>query len=274
VNDRHSPPIRGLAEDERLLLSEGSDELAAVGAKAKRHIVNPVDVRYELAVVDAQVEPRVQGLTAVTTPAGFAALLVYREIVANAYRLLGTEQTLYLLQDLRRRAPELVQLVLRHFTIAEITQLLRALVRERIPPRLLPVILERLTRLVIHPIRRDARTEFVRRGLSQYLVARFASGDMARNLYTLSPELEAAIAGAPDEAFAERFRDAVWSTLRKAGDSPIRAGIVVRKASRRMTYGLLAPELPELGVFRRSELGANAVEPRASILLSENGRGL
>jgi hypothetical protein len=266
VNDRRSAPCRGLDEGDRILLGDVSDFRLAE-RQVKRTVLNPVNAELEFPVVDSAVAHQI-GSPAAAPPAGFAALVVYREIVANAHRLISTEQVLYLLQDLERRAPELVHLVLRHFTVAEVTQVVRALVRERIPPRLLPIILEQLARLVIEEAPRAGPAEFVRAGLSPYLPHRFAR-EMGRTFFELPAEVEAQItAAAADDLSAERVRDAVWSSLRSAGVPPVRAGLLVRKARRDLVYELLAPELEELVVLRDSELGSDVPEPMARVDIS------
>jgi hypothetical protein len=254
VNDRRSAPCRGLDEgDQALLLGQVGSSSSNAGS-VKRRLLNPANAAFELAVVDAAALDELDGSVASAPPAGFAALVAYREIVVNAHRLISTEQTLYLLQDLERRAPELVNLVLRHFTVAEVTQVIRALVRERIPPRLLPVILERFARLVVRPLPAESRPEFVRRGLSGYISQRFG-GEVGRTFFELSPELEGGLASAADDLYAESLRDSVWSTLRSSHIPPVRAAVLVRRAPRDVLYELLAPELPEVVVLRFSELG-------------------
>lgn len=266
VNDRLSATYRGLDAGDGLILGD-SDDLSSAGRPTKRRIRNPANAALKLAVVDSEVVQEPEGSAG---PAAFAALVVYREIIANAYRLISTDQTLFLLQDLERRAPELVRLVLRHFTVAEITQVLRGLARERIPPRLLPVILERFARLIVDPRPPAERAEFVRHGLSSYLVHRFARGGLARTFFELSPEIEAGLSSAaPDEAYAERLRDAVWSTLRKRDVPPVLAAVLVQNAPRQLVFQILAPELPELVVIGRRELGAEFLERPHRIDLAE-----
>ena len=101
--------------------------------------------------------------------------------------------------------------------------------RERIPPRLLPVILERVARLVIHPLPPEARAEFVRRGLSSYVFHRFLGVDAAlgRTQFQLSPAIEEGLAAGRgyDHLYAEHIRDALWSALRGTGIPPMRAAV-------------------------------------------------
>jgi hypothetical protein len=274
VNDRYSAPCRGLDEGDQVLLLDKVGDFPSSQGAGKRRLLNPANAALELVVVDSAAADDLDGSIASAPPAGFAALVLYRELVTNAHRLISTEQTLYLLRDLERRAPELVHLVLRHFTVAEVTQLIRALVRERIPPRLLPVILERLVHLVMRPLPPKARPEFVRRGLSDYLSHRFL-GELGRTFFDLSPELEGGLAAAAsDDLYAERVRDAVWSALRATRIPPVRAALLVRRAPRDVLYELLAPELPEVVVIRASELGPDVPEPTARVALAEPGRGL
>jgi hypothetical protein len=261
VNDRLSPEIAGLNQGECVVSADGTPPELDV----KRTILNPANPASRLSVVDSSLVDQLNEPLAALTPAGFAALVVYRELICSSFRLVGNEQTLFLLQDLEARSPELVHLILRHFTVAEITQLLRALVRERIPPRLLPVILERLARLVIHPLPPEVRAEFVRRGLSSYVFHRFLGVDAAlgRTQFQLSPAIEEGLAAGQgyDHLYAEHIRDALWSALRGTGIPPMRAAVVARKAPRDVVYGALAAELPDIVVLRYSELKPGLYEP-------------
>jgi FHIPEP family len=263
VNDRLSPAFSGLAAGERAVQADVPPEIV------ERAILNPAqtitnDPEFRLSVVDSSRIDELGTAVHALTPAVFAAHVVYRELISNAFRLVGTEQTLYLLQDLEARAPELVHLVLRHFTVAEITQLLRALVREWIPPRLLPVILERLARLVIDPMPPQERAECVRRGLSSYIFHRFLGVGVTfgRTQFDLSPEIEEGLAAgkASDPLYAEHVRDAVWSMLRGTGTPPMRAAVAVRSAPRDVVHRALAPELPDVVVLSGSELNAEDPE--------------
>jgi FHIPEP family len=267
VNDRRSAPCRGLDPGDHVLL-DGQGELAQ--GRPKRTILNPANAALELAVVDSTVAAEFESFAS-APPAGFAALVVYREMIANAHRLVGSEQVLYLLQDLERRSPELVHVVLRHFTVAEVTQVIRALVRERIPPRLLPMILEQLAHQVVDGTPPDARAEFVRTGLSAYLAERFV-GDFGRTFFELPGAVEKRLAAGPtDELYAEHVRDAFWLTLREAAVPPVRAGLIVREAPRAMVYALLEPELAEVVVVRDSELGSELGEPPRRVAFAEAG---
>jgi hypothetical protein len=250
LNDRRSRPIQGLEENERIDLT-GS--LGAAGIKAKRTMVNPLNL-LDYSVADLNdFEPRDRSLP-LSTPAEFAALVVYGELVTNAHRLIGIDETLYLLKEFESRAPELVHLVLRHFAIADIAGLLRLLARERIPLRFLPIILERLAQLVGRELQPRMLVEYVRRGLSAHLTHRFVRGPYARSFFALSPAMEDEISKASSALRSERVRDAVWRTLRQANVPPIRAALLTQKAPRELARDVVAPELPELVVLGQSEL--------------------
>jgi hypothetical protein len=268
INDRRSPPFPGLPADERVVLSGAWDASTELDFQAQREIPNPANAWLKLAIVDVAAAERLNDSVPTAPPAGFVALVVYGELIANAHRLIGTEHTLYLLQDLESRSPELVHLVLRHFSIPEITELLRALARERIPPRVLPVVLEQLARLVLRPIPEGERAEFVRRGLSDYIEHRFGRGDQARTFFELAPELERLIGDVPpDDLLAEGFRDEVWRKLAEHRVPPVRAAVLAPEAVRQRVYRLLEPELPEIAVVLRSDFGGRAPDTVAAFEL-------
>src|SRR5207247_6886057 len=98
VNDRLSPAFSGLAEGERVVQADDAPPALDV----KRTVLNPAQTstEFKLSVVDSRRIDELDQPVAALTPAGFAALLVYRELISKAFRLVGTEQTLFLLQDL------------------------------------------------------------------------------------------------------------------------------------------------------------------------------
>jgi type III secretory pathway component EscV len=262
VNDRLSPELRGLDGQERVVFEDESPPELDV----KRTMLNPANTAIRLNIVDASRADQLTEPISTLTPAGFAAHVVYRELISNAFRLVGTEQTLFLLQDVEARTPELVHLILQRFTVAEITQILRALVRERIPPRLLPVMLERLA-LVSDEVPPEERAECVRRGLSSYVFQRFlgVGATSGRTPVELSPEIEKGLAGptGADPLYAENVRDAIWTTLRGTGIPPMRAAVVVREAPRDAVYRAVGPELPDVVVLSRSEVEPDEAELRS-----------
>jgi flagellar biosynthesis component FlhA len=264
INDRRSWSHRGLAADELLVLGAGRAELTAAGVEAKRTFPNPANPWLELSVVDASAEDRLVDLQ-VAPPAGFAALVVYREVSRNAHRLLGSEQTLHLLHDLGSRAPELVRLVLRNYSLTEITLCLRALVQEHIPPRLLPVILESLARQVASSRGREERFESIRRALHDYIDQRFGRGNQARTFFDTSQALAARVA-APrrDERVDEQVRDAVWAALARHSVAAARAAVYAPERARATLHRILEPELPDVVVVLRTDFRP-APEPKATI---------
>src|SRR5204862_1793695 len=110
-NDRLSPEIAGLNQGECVVSADGTPPELDV----KRTILNPANPASRLSVVDSSLVDQLNEPVAALTPAGFAALVVYRELISSSFRLVGNEQTLFLLQDLEARSPALVRLILLHF---------------------------------------------------------------------------------------------------------------------------------------------------------------
>ena len=245
-------------------------------------------------------------------PTDWVVVNVFAELATHADQLFGLEDLEYQLARLRYQLvrldngddvlvegtyPALVDTVLAHFTLGDMTRVLRAMISEGLSIHNLPSILERLLeydtvssdpaavvlddRLPLVPGTHDgwqATYASLRRGLRSYISQRFTRAENTVVAYLLEPELEARLASGiqrthgipthplPDEE-AEAFRDAVWQELSLAGNTPAgRPVILTTEGVRASVRRLLEAELPDLPVLSYAELRPDVnVQPLARI---------
>lgn len=117
-----------------------------------------------------------------------------REVHARAWQLLGYRETEALLASLRRTHGSLVEeLFPRRLAVATLRTVLRNLLREGIPVRDLPAILEALLEGLPRARDPERLTEFARSSFSYYLCQKHSDEDGVLWALMLHPEVEAAV---------------------------------------------------------------------------------
>jgi type III secretion protein V len=245
-------------------------------------------------------------------PIEWVVVNVFAEAGAHAGRLLGLEDVEYQLARLRYQLvqldkgdqvvvegtyPALVDTVLAHYTLGDLTRILRAMISEGLSIHNLPSILERLLeyetvsfdptsavvlddRLPLVPGTHNgwqAMYASLRRGLRSYISHRFTWAENTVVAYVLEPDLEARLAAGiqrthgipthplPDQE-AEAFRDAVWEQLNNDANAPAGTVILTTEGVRASVRRLLEPEFPDLPVLSYAELRPDVnVQPLARI---------
>jgi len=265
------------------------------------------------AIVDRSAKLQLDHAGYVTRgPIDWVVVNVFAEAGAHAGRLLGLEDVEYQLARLRYQLvqldkgdqvvvegtyPALVDTVLAHYTLGDLTRILRAMISEGLSVHNLPSILERLLeyetvsfdptaavvlddRLPLVPGTHNgwqAMYASLRRGLRSYISHRFAWAENTVVAYVLDPGLEARLAmgiqrthGIPTHPLpdqeAEAFRDALWEQLSSAGSAPSGPVVLTTEGVRASVRRLLEPEFPDLPVLSYAELRPDVnVEPLARI---------
>jgi flagellar biosynthesis protein FlhA len=111
--------------------------------------------------------------------------------------LLTREEVAELLNMARQDAPMVVQeLVPNMLTLGQVRQVLQHLVREQVPIKDLPTILNALADQSIYTKDSSQLTEHVRAALGRKICQRYQSSDGLLHAFTLSPEAERTIQGA------------------------------------------------------------------------------
>ena len=193
-----------------------------------------------------------------------AALLedhIRRALLRNAWRLVGIQETHRLLEDVKRERSELVGAALDEcYTVADVADVLRELLRDGTPIRDLRGVLEALVRYRGESADPRTLADHVTAELRDAIAAMHADGDGRIEHYELDPELEArlldaAVFGALPEAELREVRsatDRAIDPLRHRHRPPV---VMTRTAAvRPLVRDALEGLRAELVVLSRDEL--------------------
>jgi hypothetical protein len=230
--------------------------------------------------------------------------VLFAELSATSYRLLGIEDAEYLLAFLDQSywAPALIPSFLAKWSLGDLARLLRSFLRERQPIRDLPGILDRAARFdvveldstafrvfddrfPVSPVGRHPTTkssdlsQFVRTASKGAMVWAATGGVPTLNVLVIGPYWErrvfatfglAASKVKPlTEAEQEAFRDSVWNFLPRVGGVPPGTAILTSTPARACVRAFLAPEFPELPVIADSEVGPNLRITENQLIVSD-----
>jgi hypothetical protein len=293
INERLSTPTPVLYPGE-VLVNAPVESLAALEISG-RPTTNPANGNPRTTLVSEADRETVQqaGYTAWTPPV-IVVGVVSNEIRRMAHLLLDVEYVEYQLAQLQYAFPEVVRAATEHYSVEDLTRVLRGLVVEGLSIRDMRAILERLLRydtisidsvryfvlddrLVLKeepPPAQLARSwenyrEFVRSGLKYYLSYKYAQYRNRLYVYVPDGQLAAYVGamgrdGRPTGAHAdlaeterEILRDAVWAAVGDVAAATVRPVILTMSGLRAELRELIAPELPDLPVISYSELSPN-----------------
>jgi len=134
------------------------------------------------------------GYTVVDPPSVVSTHLT-EMIRANAYDLLGRQETKQLIDHLRETHAILVdELTPNPLTIGEIQKVLSKLLRENVSIRNLPIIFETLADYSKLTSDTDILTEYVRQALARQITAQYANGQSSLKVITVSGKVEKLVA--------------------------------------------------------------------------------
>jgi hypothetical protein len=294
INERLSPPTPGLYPGEALV-DAPVESLAALEISG-RPTTNPASGNPRTTLVSEVDRETVQQAGYTTwTPPVLVVGVVSNEIRRMAHLLLDVEYVEYQLAQLQYAFPEVVRAATEHYSVEDLTRVLRGLVVEGLSIRDMQAILERLLRydtISIDPASRyivlddrlvlkeepppaePARSweyyrEFVRSGLKYYFSYKYAQYYNQLYAYVLDVQLSAYVGamardGRPTGAHAdlaeterEMLRDAVWDAVGDVASATVRPVILTVGGLRADLRELIAPELPDLPVISYSELSPN-----------------
>ena len=196
------------------------------------------------------------------------ASLISRHLRSVAYNmadeLLTRDATKQLLDEVRRTSPTVVdELIPGSMKLAEVQQVLRGLLRERIPIRQLATILEALGDHASKTKDIARLTELTRRRLSRTISQRFRADDGLLHVVTLDPALEDQISISQEQldALPREQKLSFQATLRKALErlmSENRTPILLTKSELRLAVLRLAKAaVPDIVVLGQEELTAD-----------------
>jgi hypothetical protein len=242
-------------------------------------------------------------------PYNYVVLFTFGELLRFADRLLTMDDTEYYLAQLEQAFPDLVNAVFTRYSLADITALLQALIREGISIRNLRAVLENLLQFAV--IEADATQkivfddrlallpgttagqqqqpafylEFVRQRLKLQVSHQYAPGQTL-HVFLVDPEIEKRLLilhgveanrGA-DQALTllsedeeEEFRNQVWYHL-EADAGSTKPALLTSSQVRPFLRDLLMPELPDVPVLAYEELATTLeIRPLARISLDAGG---
>ncbi|HIG11706.1 MAG: flagellar biosynthesis protein FlhA [bacterium] len=187
-----------------------------------------------------------------------------------------------LVESVKRTSPTVVEeLIPERMGYGEVQCVLRNLLRESVPIRNMPAILEVLADNVRRTQDPEALTELVRQRLGRSLCEQHTGPDGTLHAVTLDPEVEARIAnavgtgnqidvGAISPAYLQRLMERMGEAIAQATRGGNDVVLLVRSSVRRFLNELVRSSLPKVSVLSYNEVvPARAVETAAVIKMEE-----
>jgi len=219
---------------------------------------------------------------AVVDAASVLATHLSETLHAQLGDLLTRDDVKALLEGVKKTAPAVVdELVPNKMTYGDVQRVLRGLLREAVPIRNLPAILESLADAVSRTKETDALVEAVRQRLARVLVERHADREGTLHAVTLDPEVEARLtaalsggrdaeAAAASPAWLHGLMERTASSLADAAKGGLDVVIVVRSNVRRLVQELVRASMPKVSVLSYNEIQpARTVRTAAVVRLEE-----
>jgi type III secretion protein V len=287
---RNAPPVRirlgaALHEREGSVVREGIPSLRASLFASLGVCFPQIEVLRDEALAPDEVEIAVNGVVAARetlAPGGDgppAAGLLERVLADHAPEYVGVQECRDMLDALEATHPALVAEVLpRQLSLAQVAEVLRRLVAERVSIRDLRGIFEALATAAQRERDAVALAEAVRAGLRRQITAQVASGRPSLPVFVLAPAVEEAFrdglryasAGGP-VSLDPRIAEALVAQLRDLEAAPrepgaVRPPLVVPQDIRRHVRAVLECALPDVAVVAFEELVPTlALRPIATI---------
>lgn len=257
VGDRLSLPVRGLAADE-VMVDLSPDWLQGQDLGGRAVFETSSQTLRVALPADSRAVAEAEGAT-IWTPLEFALLVLFAELRTAIPCLVSVRETLACLARVRHFYPELVDHALRHFTVGDVTRVLRGLVAENIRINDLRLVLERLVEF--EPETGASCLEHVRGGFRHRILTRLGAGEV--EVLALEPGVEDRLLAAHQNggdplggAEEETIRDSIWSALPRldGGSGHPAALAVARPQARAAVRELIACELPDTAVVEAADL--------------------
>lgn len=302
LNDLRFPPLQGLEADQ-FLVNDTAERLRLLNITTAEPALNPANGNEAAIVKDADEALAVcrrAGLS-IWGPAGFMVLQLSAEIRKNAGSFLNTEVVKSGLNLLGAAFPDLVEVALRRFEVATLTQILRDLLDEELSIRDLPGILESLLAINgttdvdqskyiiflpntenICPVANKKTVEAldivdysncVRMHFKQYISHKYTRGTHSLIVYLLDPALEARLRNIPQQlltgAEQRRLQEAIYDEVGyPTSQHPV---ILTTLDIRKRLKSLINREFPQLAVLSYQELSPDLnIQPLARISWDES----
>jgi len=187
-------------------------------------------------------------------------------IKRNFDELLTRDDVKELVENVKNESPAVVEeLVPDRLGYGEVQGVLRNLLREEVPIRNMPLILEALADAATRTKDSEQLTELVRQRLARTLVELYADANGVVHAVTLEPHLEARIAASVDPkaagdarpvdpAYLQRLVERIERTLSNASQGGREVVLLVRSNVRRLVGELVRASLPKTAVVSYNEV--------------------
>ncbi len=209
---------------------------------------------------------------AVIDAASVLATHLSETLHAQLGELITRDDVKGLVEGVKKTAPAVVEeLVPGKMSYGDVQRVLRGLLRESVPIRNLPAILEALADAWPRVKETDALVEAVRQRLARVLVERHADREGTLHAVTLDPEVEgrlaAALSGGRDAEGAAASPAWLHALMERTAASVAQAAkggkdivVVVRSNVRRFVHELVQASMPKVSV-----LSYNEIQPARSV---------
>ena len=205
------------------------------------------------------------------------------EILASSYgEILSRDDVRELVENAKKIAPTVVaELVPEKMGYGEVQRVLRNLIKEGVPVRNMPAILEALADNVAKTRDIEQLTELVRQRLGRAICDLHADDNGTLHAVTLEPTIEArlaaAVGGSPDAeaepvnpAWLQKLIERIGDSLAQATNSGKDVVLLARSNVRRFLGELVSSSLPKVTVLSYNEVvPARSIETRAIVTMEE-----
>ncbi len=205
------------------------------------------------------------------------------EILRSSFHeLLSRDDVKELVENARKTSPAVVEeLIPAKMSYGEIQQVLRNLLREGVPIRNMPAILEALADSVQRTRDPETLSEIVRQRLGRVLCEMYADRGGTVHAVTLEPGIESRLAtavgaasdpeaGLVSPAYLQRLVERIGEALGHAARGGKNVVVLVRSNVRRFLNELVSASLPKVAVLSYNEVvPARSVETAAIVKMEE-----
>ncbi|HEY9576665.1 MAG TPA: flagellar biosynthesis protein FlhA [Pseudobacillus sp.] len=213
-------------------------------------------------------QAEILGYTVVDPPSVVSTHLT-EVIKANAYELLGRQETQQLIDHLKESYPILVDEVTPNpLTVGEVQKVLAKLLKENISIRNLPIIFETLADFGKMTSDTDLLTEYVRQSLARQITGQYAEAGEPLRVITLSGQVEKRVADSVqqtehgnflslDPADSQRILEALAAQVEQVSFMQQAPVILCSPAIRMYVRQLAERYFPQLPILSYNELEPN-----------------
>ncbi|TOJ65980.1 SctV family type III secretion system export apparatus subunit VcrD [Vibrio parahaemolyticus] len=258
------PVARGRIEKDKLLVTEGSDQIELLGVPFEQDDDFLPGVS-SLWVAQSYQEKLTASHVGFLTPDRILTFHLSHVLKEYAQDFIGIQETRYLLEQMEGSYSELVKEAQRIVPLQKMTEILQRLVSEDISIRNLRVILEAMVEWGQKEKDVVQLTEYIRSSLKRYICYKYASGQNMLPAYLLEQSLEDTIrsgirqtsAGsylALDPSVTQQFVSDVKQTVGDLSRMPNKPVLVVSMDVRRYVRKLIESEYYDLPVLSFQEL--------------------